>query len=382
MSLRTVGDVIQLLEQRAPSGTAESWDNVGLLSGDPAWKTSGAIVAIDLTREAISRAKERGYRLIVNHHPCIFPRTRGIARVVGGEGTGKTGLVFEAIRQGIAVAAYHTNFDRCALEVAEQISRGLGIVPRGRLLEKGAGSCVKLSVFVPLTHLEAVREALGNAGAGHLGDYDFCSFSAEGEGRFRGSDRTRPFLGRPGELESAREARLETIVPRGLEKSVLKALRASHPYEEIAYDLFPVEQAPASVGLIRGLGYGFWGEFPAPKPFSEVCKGVKTLFKAEGFLLTQPPPRKVRRLAFAAGTGSSVVEVAAALGCDLMITGEAGYHEALAVGEHRPEAPMAVMELGHRESERFFVTTMEKWLGEAGLGVRAVHVETQKFWKF
>jgi dinuclear metal center YbgI/SA1388 family protein len=384
-----VGDVIQLMESHAPSGTAESWDNVGLLAGDPDWKTRGAVVTVDLTAEAIEKAEQADVRLIINHHPCIFPKSRGLARVVGGEGSGKAGLVFDAIRKGIAVAAYHTNFDRCALEVPELIARGLGLTPRGRLFDPAhsRGTLVKLAVFVPQSHVEEVRSALGRAGAGHIGDYDSCSFESEGTGRFRGSQLSRPFLGKPGQLESVREVRLETILPRGLEKTVLRAAREVHPYEEMAYDLYPVEQAPGPLGLAKGVGYGFWGDYERPKPFSEVVKGVKTVFQANGFLLTDPAPRFVQRVAFAAGKGASFVESAADSGCDLLITGEAGYHDAISVSKYRRgrklksksnSVPMAVLELGHRESECFFSKVVGRWISEAGLKALPLEVRTQR----
>lgn len=378
MTRTTVGEVIRLLEAHAPSGTAESWDNVGLLVGDPNWKTSGAIVTIDLSEKALQMAQAKGIRLVINHHPCIFPKSKGISKITAG--SDKSGLIFEAIRRGIAVAACHTNFDRCALEVPQVISKGLGLVPRGRLIDKPQGSLVKLSVFVPDTHVNSVREALFQAGAGHIGNYDYCSFGAEGLGTFRGSSSTQPFLGTPGQLESAQETRLETVIPRGMEKAVLRALLAAHPYEEVAYDLYPVEQAPSGAGLVRGLGYGFWGEFPQPKPFSEVSRSVRRLFQVDGFLMTEPAPKKIRRVAFAAGKGASVIGAAASLGCDLMITGEAGYHEALAASVG---GSMAVMELGHRESEFFFVETVKGWLKRKKFeGFKAVGLDlrTQKIW--
>jgi dinuclear metal center YbgI/SA1388 family protein len=382
---RAVSEIIQGLEAHAPSGTAESWDNVGLLVGDPRTQTTGAVVCVDLTEEALREAKKRGYGLIVNHHPCIFPRSKGIGRIVGGD-TGKSGLIYEAIRSGISIAAYHTNFDRCALEVVHGISKELGVVPKGRLLDHPSGALIKLVVFVPRTHAETVRQALGAAGAGHLGDYDFCSFSTEGTGRFRGADTTRPFIGKPGKLEEALEVRLETVFPRGLEKPVLQALRGAHPYEEIAYDLYPLEQTPSALGLVKGLGYGFWGEFPKPKPFSVFVKDVKKAFKVTGFLLSDPAPNRlnakkmIRKIGFAAGKGASVLGAAAAAGCDVFVTGEAGYHDAIAVSEYRKSRPMAVMELGHRESERFFVLTASKWLEAMGLRTVKLHTSTQKIW--
>lgn len=363
------------LEDHCPPKTAESWDNVGLLAGDPAWTTTGAVVSIDLTRESLAEARARGYRLIVNHHPCIFPRSRGLSRLVPGQGPALTGLILEAYCDGIAVAALHTNFDRCALEVVRAISDGLSVVPQGRLHEGGAGELKKLVVFVPATHAEAVRTALVEAGTGHIGNYDHCTFGQPGTGTFRGLDGSRPFLGKPGTLERAEEIRLETVFPKGFESRVLRALLSSHPYEEVAYDIYPVEQSPPAKGLASGLGYGFWGDLPAPRPFSEMAKGVRSLFKLDGFLLTDPAPKDVKRVAFVAGKGASFIPSAAALGCDLFITGEAGYHSALDGARYG----MTVMELGHRESERFFVSTLEAWIHGAGLASSALHVPTQRF---
>ncbi len=365
--MRTVQEIIDHLESLAPSGAAESWDNVGLLVGDPSWKTKGAIVSIDLTADAIQAALKKKFKLIVTHHPCIFPKGKGPSRI-------NAGPVFDALRAGIAVAAYHTNFDQCALEVVEHVSQGLKAQPMGRLVDEPHGSLLKLSVFVPITHAESVRAAICEAGAGHIGHYDFCTFATPGEGTFRGGNLTKPFLGKPGILEKANEIRLETVFPKGMEKKILSALFKAHPYEEVAFDLYCLRQSPSAVGLVRGLGYGFWGKFPSPRPFSEVIKDVKSLFNIDGFWLTDPPPARIKKVAFVAGKGASFVEVAAAQGCELFITGEAGYHTALD-GMRRG---MAVMELGHRESERFFLSTMKGWLSSAKLRAIELNKPTQR----
>jgi dinuclear metal center YbgI/SA1388 family protein len=385
MKLKTISQIIELLEEHTPSGTAETWDNVGLLVGDPDWKTAGAVVSVDLTAEALSEAKRRGYKLIINHHPCIFPggRGKGLGRIVlDRDGSSKASLIFKAIQEGIAVAAYHTNFDRCALEVIEKISKGLDVTPLGRLFDHPQ-SLLKLVVFVPETHAELVRAALAQAGAGHIGNYDSCSFEAAGVGRFRGAAGSKPRIGQPGRLEAVAEVRIETVFPRGLDTLVLQAMRAVHPYEEVAYDLYPLEQTPRSpgLGLARGVGYGFWGEFKKPRPFSAVMKDVKKIFQVNGFLLTDPAPKLIKRLAFAAGKGASVVDSAARSGCDLLITGEAGYHDAISVSKYRGNPKtgrMAVMELGHRESERFFSVVVSEWISEAGLKALPLETRTQK----
>ncbi len=360
-----ISRLIESLEQRAPSAFAESWDNVGLLVGDPSWSAQSAVVSIDLTERALLLAERIGARLIVNHHPCIFGR--GLSKVTPSSSKGTSDLVYRALEKRIAVYASHTNFDRCALEVPHLISRSMGLKLQGRLNESvrhGEPSALrKMVVFVPRTHAEQVREALAEAGAGEIGNYDSCAFLSSGEGTFRGNDRTRPFLGEPGILERAQEVRLETIYPFARERALLLALRKAHPYEEIAYDLYPVLQSPTPRGLISGLGYGFWGDFERPISFAEFCHRVTQTFQVQSFWSTEPAPRKIQRMAFAAGKGTSLLEAAKSVGCDVFVTGEVGYHGALA----SKRSGTAVFELGHRESERFFPRVMRGWLRTAGL---------------
>jgi dinuclear metal center YbgI/SA1388 family protein len=377
----SIGEVLSAIEIKAPLTCSEDWDNVGLLVGKRGTRVSSAVVSIDLTHEAIDLAIRRKSNLIVNHHPCIFPKSKGLSKLTArckeDGGSPSSELVYRAIENGISVAAFHTNFDQCSLEVVKAVSNGLGVEARGRLLDKSRGSLARLVTFVPRDHAEAVRNALCEAGAGHIGNYDSCTFTSEGIGTFRGNKFAQPYLGKAGFLERAQEVRLETVFPAGLERQIVKSLLSAHPYEEVAYDIYSVKQAPTSLGLVRGLGYGFWGEFKSPKPFSEVAKDVKHLFRLDGFWLTNPPPSRVRKLAFVAGKGASFIDAAVAAGCDLFITGEAGYHVAL----DGARKGMAVMELGHRESERFFLTTMEGWLAEQGVRSFSATEATQKIYR-
>lgn len=368
----SLSTVLADLEHRTPALTAEKWDNVGLLVGDAnsSKKLKGAVVSIDLTAESLATAKRLGYGLILNHHPAIFPKSRGIPRVTA---EGSTSLVYEAARAGIAVVATHTNFDQCALEVPRFVAEALGFSPIGRLYEGDEAQFVKLVVFVPETHLEEVRTAICAAGAGKVGRYETCAFSVSGEGTFRGGADTKPFLGKPGKLERAREARLETVFPRGLKGRVLAAMRASHPYEEIAYDLYRVEQGPSAVGLVSGLGYGVYGDLPKAQPFEEVTERVRKAFGVSGFLVTEPTPKRVKRIGFVAGKGASFVGAAKRLGCDLFITGEAGYH----VAREAANDGVAVMEVGHRESEVYFLRTVEKWCREWGIRSKVLNTPVQ-----
>lgn len=364
--------ILEELEKRTPAGSAEKWDNVGLLIGDGVSeeKIPGAILSIDLTSESIEEAKKLGYPLIINHHPCIFPSGKGIRRVTA---EGSSALIFAAARSGISVVATHTNFDQCALEVPNEVSKALGFTPIGRLYAGDEAEFVKLVVFVPETHLEKVRDAVCEAGAGKIGRYDTCTFSAKGEGTFRGGEGTKPFIGKRGKLESVREARLETVFPRGLKRRVLAAMRASHPYEEIAFDLYRVEQTPSATGLVSGLGYGVYGDLPEAVSMAVIEKRVKKTFGIAATLMTEPRPKRVKRIGFVAGKGASFTGSARHVGCDLFITGEAGYH----IAREAVNSGLGVMEVGHRESEIFFLRTVEGWCREWGISSKVLNIPVQ-----
>jgi dinuclear metal center YbgI/SA1388 family protein len=366
-----IKEICQFLEHQVPLATAEKWDNVGLLCGDENAPFKGAVISIDLTAEAIQEAKTRGFNFILNHHPAIFPKSRGLTAFTA---EGRSELLYAAQKAGISVYSAHTNFDQCALEAMQWLSESLGFAPLGRLVADDDSALRKLVVFVPRTHLEKVSEALFQAGAGKIGNYDSCGFSVEGVGTFRGNARTRPFLGKPGQLETAKEARLETVFPQGLLKGVLRALRASHPYEEVAYDLYRVEQKVANPSpWMSGLGYGFVAEVKKPIPFSAFVSRAFTVFGVNGALASLPHPKHVKRIGFTPGKGSSFVNAAIQAKCDVFITGETGYHDS----REAALRGLQVLEVGHRESEISFLLTAEKWLKSFKMGVKVLNSPVQ-----
>lgn len=356
-----VSEILKRMSLAAPEQTAEEWDNVGLLIGDPQAEVPAAIVSIDLDSAALDAADRAQAKLIINHHPCIFPKGRGASQILADS------HVHRAIRSGISVIAAHTNFDQCALEVIDQIAKGWVIQPRGRLTSKSE-TLTKLVVFVPESHLDAVRTAICQAGAGVVGNYDHCSFAAPGQGTFRGGKGTRPYIGQSGELERAAEFRLETVLPSGLRKPVLDALRAAHPYEEIAYDLFLLENPVPRHGIVRGLGYGFWGEFESPLRWADFEERVRKTFQVEHFLAPAHKPQLVRRAAFSPGKGTDFIRAARAAECSVFVTGEVGYH----ASREAAEQGLTVLELGHPQSERFFVETVAAWLRQWGVDTQAL----------
>lgn len=384
-----IARIVEALDALAPTATAESWDNVGLLVGDPARSTQAAIVSVDLTADALAAARKARAGLIVTHHPCVFAggsagASRGLLRVTPPAGAARTArthasgsdLVYAAARQGVAVYASHTNFDRCALEVPTAVARGLGFTAQGRLTDLATDELRKLAFYVPPTAAERVLAAVFAAGAGRLGRYDECSFGIAGDGTFRPLAGARPAIGRPGRREQLDERRLEVLVPRGLQGQVLAALKRAHPYEEVAYDLWALEGRLSLYGLAHGLGYGVWGEFTRPKSFAQVARSVRRVFGVQGYWISDLMGDRsmLKRVGFVAGKGSSFIPAAAQLGLDVLITGEVGYHAQLEAARQG----LAVMEIGHRESERLYLSTMRGWLTKLGLRARALDRPTQR----
>lgn len=362
-----VSDVMRRLDEHAPVSAAEAWDNVGLLLGSSRSRVRSVIVSHDLTPTALSLARRKRASLIVVHHPCIFPRGKGPSRILEGS------TLYDAIGAKVAVYASHTNFDRCALEVSDRVAKSLRISIRGRLLETPTESLMKLSVFVPHASLEKVREAAFDAGAGHVGAYDSCSFSSEGVGTFRGGAGSRPFIGKPARFERAREQKLEVVFPRGLENSVVRSVREAHPYEEVAYDLWKVDNPPAREGSVRGLGYGFFGDLARPTDVSKLIPQVARTFRTRGGIFTGKN-RKIRRIAFCPGKGSSFTHAAISNSSDLFVTGEVGYHAA----REAASQGLGVLEIGHTESEYFFPIVVGKWLRQMRLSVTEFYENLQE----
>ena len=224
------------LNSLAPFATQESWDNSGLLVGDPGAEVKTALVVLDITAEAVREAREIGAELIISHHPVIF---RPLKKVESGS------VVWELAQAGISAICAHTNLDKARGGVNDYAVEGR---------EKH----YKLAVFVPVSHAEAVRHAMIGAGAGTIGGYTGCTFSVEGTGRFVPGEGTNPWLGQPGQEEAAAEVRLETVVPAGKLDAVLTAMRQAHPYEVPAFDV--VE----SVREGQEIAIGRIGELPEP----------------------------------------------------------------------------------------------------------------------
>lgn len=373
----TLSDLIDAIETRIPTPAAEKWDSVGLVCGDPKQKISAVVVGVDLTEALYKQALQKKANLIVIHHPPLFPKGRGITKLTLGKPGDLNTLLLNCFQKKIAVYVAHTNFDRCALDGMIALAFALGAEVKARVWEapeEGETLLKKLVTYIPVDHFEEVRDALYSIGCGHIGNYDCCGFGVAGNGNFRPLKGASPFFGKVGEMEEAEEIRLETIIVSGMESIALETLKRVHPYEEVAYDLYPVEQLPAMKGMVWGLGYGFVAELKKPISYEAFTRKVKTVFKVKNFLTNQVTPKTVKRIAFTPGKGSSFVKSVNAHKADVYITGEVGYHGSMDAAR----AGLNVMELGHRESEHYFLKTFEAWFKEWGMPCSAMDERTQR----
>lgn len=328
---------MDLLDQLYPFALAEEWDNVGLIVGDSKAEVTGVLLALDVTRDVLADAKASACNVVVTHHPVIF---RAIKRINESELQG--GLVGLALREGISLVALHTNLDSAVGGLNDTLCEALGLVQVKPLVDSGRERFYKLAVFVPETHAEKVREALFASGAGHVGNYDQCSFNTPGTGTFRGTvGKTNPFLGTPGQLERAQEEKIEVILRRETAGRVIGAMLGAHPYEEVAYDLIPLHNKESGTGLAR------IGKLPAPEPLSTFTKRVQALGIMVKAILGAAD-KSISKVALCSGAGSDFCSNALSQGADVYLTAEIKHHHALAAHDKG----MALVETDHYTLEQ------------------------------
>lgn len=340
--------VCNFIEQLAPLSLAEEWDNPGWQLGDPGAPVQRVLLALDVDAEVCREARERGAQLIVSHHPLFFKAFKQIRldRPAGA-------LVADLLRAGIGVYAAHTNLDSARQGVNDVLAARFELQHTSVLKPGGGERYLKLVVFVPAEHADTVRNALGDAGAGWIGNYSHCTFAAAGTGTFRPLPGTNPYIGRVGRLEQVHEVRLETILPASLAKRVIEVMLAAHPYEEVAYDLYPLanETTPAA-------GPGRVGELPRPLPLGDFVRRVRDVLSPPGLRWGGPAERPVRKVALCGGAGSGLWPEALAAGADVLLTGDVGYHQArdmLAAG-------LAFVDAGHYGTEKVILPALRDYL--------------------
>lgn len=332
----TLRDVTRYLEALAPLAYQESYDNAGLLVGDPAAEVTGVLTSLDCTEAVIDEAVARGCNLVVAHHPIVF---RGLKKLNGKTYVERT--VIRAIRADVAIYAIHTNLDHVRGGVNFKIAERLGLEAVSVLAPKRE-TLLKLVAFVPVEHTRRVLDALYAAGAGGVGAYQNCSFRVEGTGTFLPTEGTNPAIGQVGQVEEVTEHRIEVLLPAPLEGPVLAALRRAHPYEEVAFYLQKLENVNQDVGA------GAIGTLPEAMDERAFLTFLKERMHLHVIRHTSLRGKPVRSVAVCGGAGSFLLADALRQGADAFVTADFKYHEFFDA-----ENRLVVCDIGHYESEVF-----------------------------
>ncbi|MBN2308780.1 MAG: Nif3-like dinuclear metal center hexameric protein [Candidatus Hydrogenedentes bacterium] len=368
----TVADVCAAVEELAPPGWAYEWDRSGLAVGSPAAGVSRVLVALTLTRDVLDAALRAGAEMIVCHHPPLWEPLRALRT-----DDAATRLLLDLARpspaddpaqsrrfpDGIACYAAHTNLDVAPGGVNAILAGRLGLIDTAPLLPVPHATQVKLVTFVPESHLAAVHEAVCTRGAGVIGDYTHCSFSSPGVGSFLPGERTQPFSGRRRRVNEEPERRFEVLVPEARLAVVLDALRAAHPYEEVAYDLVPLANPDPALGL------GVRGRLETPQPLAAFAAFVRTALKVSHLRMVRPPGqamnRRIRTVGVLGGSGGGEI-AAMPHDLDVLVTGDVRYHDAF----QARDKGLTVIDAGHAGTEKWAVPAIARHIRRRCRGLR------------
>lgn len=331
-----VNEITTVLEKAAPLAYQENYDNAGLQVGDGNNEVTGALLCLDVTEDVIKEAVSLDINLIISHHPVIFG---GLKKLINA--TYPERIVQLAIKNDISIYSSHTNLDAVHQGVNYRIAQKLKL-KNVRMLKQAGGQLKKVVVFVPNDYAMKVREAMFNAGAGHIGNYESCSFNLQGEGSFKGGEGTNPFVGIKGELHFENEIRTETIVPAVSLNKVITAMINAHPYQEVAYDIYPLENTYSHVGM------GVIGELPEENDTAGFLRSLKNIFNVDGIRHTNVCRETIKTVALCGGSGSFLLPNAIKAGADVFISADFKYHQFFDADNE-----IIIADIGHYESEQF-----------------------------
>lgn len=342
-----IASVIHFLETLAPVALQETYDNSGLLTGNDQWECTGMIITLDATGEVVAEAVRRKCNLIIAHHPIIF---KGLKKITGKDYVERT--VILAIKNDIAIYAIHTNLDNVISGVNGKIADVLGL-KNCTILKPAEGFLKKLVTFAPVADAEKIRTAVFDAGAGNLGKYSECSFNTEGTGTFKAQQGADPHVGEIGKRHEEKETRIEVIFPAYLQDKIVRAMIEAHPYEEAAYDIFPLSN------YFSYTGSGLAGELPGPIEESRLLQKIKELFDLKMIKHTAFTGAKITKVAVCGGAGSFLIPAAITSGAGIYITSDIKYHEFFDA-----DNKILLADIGHYESERFTIDLLNTRLKE------------------
>ncbi|SFA70621.1 dinuclear metal center protein, YbgI/SA1388 family [Lentibacillus halodurans] len=310
-------DVFKAMEIWAPKHLAYDWDNVGLQLGSFHKPVEKVMVSLDVLESTVEEAIDNNVDLIIAHHPLLFKSIKQL-----NVDTAKGRIIQKLLQHDISVYASHTNLDAANGGVNDMLCDLLGIQKREIMDNNYTEKLVKIAVFVPHKHANDVRDAMSKQGAGHIGDYSHCTFQSPGQGTFKPLDGTNPYMGTQGEVAFVDEVKIETIIPAAKQMPVLDAIIDAHPYEEVAYDIYPVENSGVTYGI------GRVGTLAEKITLEELCDRVKTAFAVQNARVTGDLAKEVKQVAVLGGSGEKYISRAKQMGADVYITGDMTFHAA------------------------------------------------------
>jgi len=367
--MTTVSDILAVLHRMAPPKLAESWDSIGLQIGDPAAEVRNVLVALDPLESVITEACSRNSDLLVTHHPLLFKP----ASVIDFS-TPLGRILRQASMHRLAVCCAHTNLDKAVGGTNDVLASVLGLEQLQVMVDPEAEQRFKVVVFVPETHENAFLDAVLASGiGGRIGSYRGCSFRVRGKGTFEPLDSARPFVGSIGQRSEVEEVRIEIVVDATHLADLLSVMRMHHPYETMAYDVYPLQAE------VSGAGMGRVGRLPVEMPLETFARQLQDRMQLKGLHVVGDPQMPVRRVAVCTGSGSSLVRRFLRLDADVFVSGDLHYHDARDA-EH---AGKGLIDIGHFASEHLIVPDLARRLGEAladrGIRVEACMIEKDPF---
>lgn len=356
-----ISEIAGFLSELAPASDAESYDNTGLLIGNPEDKATGALCCHDLSAKILDEAEELGANLIVCHHPPIF---QGIKKVLATDPGSE--LIYRAIRMGISVYSTHTALDNQIHGGNSLTAQKLDITDP-KVLKSQSGTLMKLYSYCPPSHIDKVKDAIFSSGGGNIGNYSECSFEVLGKGSFKPEEGSDPYLGKKGIRQEEQELKFEVLFDKKNRSRIIKALFDAHPYEEVAYEIIQLENHNQDIGS------GLIGELEEPMEAKEFLQMLKDKLNLKVVKHNEVPSKKIKKVAICGGSGSFLLDTAMGSGADAFVTGDIGYHRFF-----DSNGKILLCDAGHFESEQFVKEVLYKVLKEnfANFAVHLAKTET------
>ena len=329
-------EIINHLESIAPLSLQENYDNSGLIVGDKSKEVNAALISLDCTEEVVEEAINENCELIIAHHPIVF---EGLKKITGSNYIERT--ILKAIKNNIAIYAIHTNLDNVKEGVNGAIANKIGLVDT-KILRPKSSLIKKLVVYCPTDSEQTLKDKLWDAGAGNIGNYSQCSFRSEGKGTFKGNNDSNPSIGTKNTLHSEGEIKIEMIFSTYLEHKILSTLFETHPYEEVSYEVYTLENKNQNIGS------GIYGKLSKPMNSQAFLNFVKNEMKTDCIRHTEVCKENIQTVAICGGSGSFLLEDAKRIGADIFISADFKYHQFFDADNE-----IIIADIGHYESEQF-----------------------------